>query len=115
MLFQMIFTYHLIETSSVDHHLYADDTQLFISFSPASFSISIAHLLSVVNQISQWMSANLLCLNQGRPSPSETMMHFPHLFQISPTISEKNFGLSEFFLQFYLFPKNFLTFIRQNF
>src|SRR6218665_1856428 len=44
---------HLIETSSVDHHLYADDTQLFISFSPASFSTSIAHLLSVVNQISQ--------------------------------------------------------------
>ena len=28
---------HLIESSSVDHHLYADDTQLFISFSPASF------------------------------------------------------------------------------
>src|SRR6218665_4074173 len=24
---------HLIESSSVDHHLYADDTQLFISFS----------------------------------------------------------------------------------
>src|SRR6218665_570541 len=42
---------HLIESSSVDHHLYADDTQLFISFSPASFSTSIAHLLSVVNQI----------------------------------------------------------------
>src|SRR6218665_2622849 len=66
MLFQMIFTYHLIETSSVDHHLYADDTQLFISFSPASFSISIAHLLSVVNQISQWMSSNLLCLNPSK-------------------------------------------------
>src|SRR6218665_3381570 len=29
---------HLIETSSVDHHLTADDTQLFISFSPASLS-----------------------------------------------------------------------------
>src|SRR6218665_908686 len=25
---------HLIKSSSVDHHLYADDTQLFISFSP---------------------------------------------------------------------------------
>src|SRR6218665_2688758 len=48
---------HLIESSSVNHHLYADDTQLFISFSPASFSTSIAHLLSVVNQISQWMSS----------------------------------------------------------
>src|SRR6218665_2151300 len=57
---------HLIETSSVDHHLYADDTQLFISFSPASFSTSIAHLFSVVNQISQWMSSNLLCLNPSK-------------------------------------------------
>src|SRR6218665_623155 len=54
---------HLIKSSSVDHHLYADDTQLFISFSPASFPTSIAQLLSVVNQISQWMSSNLLCLN----------------------------------------------------
>src|SRR6218665_3067237 len=40
---------HLIKSSSVDHHLYADDNQLFISFSPTSFSTSIAHLLSVVN------------------------------------------------------------------
>ena len=43
---------HLTKSSSVDHHLYADDTKLFISFFPASFSTSIAHLLSVVNQIS---------------------------------------------------------------
>src|SRR6218665_252640 len=57
---------HLIKSSSVDHHLYADNTQLFISFSPASFFTSIAHLLSVVNQISQWMSYNLLCLNPSK-------------------------------------------------
>jgi len=57
---------YLIESSSVDHHLYADDTQLFISFPPASFLTSIAQLLSVVNQISQWMSPNLLCLNPSK-------------------------------------------------
>src|SRR6218665_3129507 len=57
---------HLIDSSSVDHHLYADDTQLFISLSPTSFSTSIAHLLSVANQISQWMSSNLLCLNPSK-------------------------------------------------
>src|SRR6218665_2862367 len=57
---------HLIKSSSVDHYLYADDTQLFISFSPASFSTSIAQLLSVVNQISQWMSSNLLRLNPSK-------------------------------------------------
>src|SRR6218665_37360 len=57
---------HFIKFSSVDHHLYADDTQLFISLSPASFSISIAQLVSVVNQISQWMSSNLLRLNPSK-------------------------------------------------
>src|SRR6218665_3549407 len=57
---------HLIKSSSVDHHLYADDTQLFISFSQASFSTSIAQLLSVVNQMSQWMSSNLLRLNPSK-------------------------------------------------
>src|SRR6218665_2298007 len=58
---------HLIESFSVDHHLYADNTQLFISFFPTSFSTSIAHrILSVVNQISQWMSSNLLCFNPSK-------------------------------------------------
>src|SRR6218665_2213334 len=35
-------------------------------FSPASFSNSIAQLLSVVNQISQWMPSNLLRLNPSK-------------------------------------------------
>ena len=48
----------LVKASSVDHHLYADDTQLFISFSD-----SIDHFLHVVTQISTWMTSNLLCLN----------------------------------------------------
>src|SRR6218665_3723002 len=52
----------LIKASSIDHHLYADDTQLFISFSPNSFSDSINHLLHVVKQISSWMTSTLICL-----------------------------------------------------
>src|SRR6218665_1948729 len=56
--------HHTVKSSN--RVLYGDDTQLFISFSPASFSTSIAHLLSVVNQISQWMSSNRLCLNPSK-------------------------------------------------
>src|SRR6218665_2937330 len=61
----------LIRASSIDHHLYADDAQLFISFSPNSFSDSIDHLLHVVKQISSWMTSNLLCLN---PSKTEFIL-----------------------------------------
>ena len=61
----------LIKASSVDHHLYADDTQLFISFSPSSFSDSIDHLLHLVKQISSWMTSNMLCLN---PSKTEFIL-----------------------------------------
>ena len=34
----------VISKSSADHHLYADDTQLLLSFSAADFSYNITHL-----------------------------------------------------------------------
>src|SRR6218665_3018848 len=52
----------LISSSSVDHHLYADDTQLFISFSPHSLQDALNHLRNAITQISAWMTTNLLCL-----------------------------------------------------
>jgi len=50
----------LIKASSVDHHLYADDTQLFVSFSPNSFSESIDHLL---HGVSEKTVQNCFCQN----------------------------------------------------
>src|SRR6218665_3547750 len=51
---------------------------------------------------------------QGRPSPPETMMHFPPCFRFPPYF-RKIFGLSEFFYNFtfslkilYFLPPNFL-------
>ena len=61
----------LLSDTSVDHHLYADDTQLFISFSPLNFSSSVNHLQSVFSSVSSWMSANLLSLN---PSKTEFLV-----------------------------------------
>jgi len=40
-----------IKPLSLNHHLYADDTQLFFSFHPRNFDSSIAHLQTAVKHI----------------------------------------------------------------
>src|SRR6218665_1855368 len=50
---------------------------------------------------------------QRRPSPSETMMHFP-LFQIVP-LFWRNFQTLGKIFTILIFSKNFLIFIRRNF
>jgi len=58
----------LISSMSLNHHLYADDTQLFSSF-PSIHQNSTLISLSCKNalqQISSWMTANLLTLNSSK-------------------------------------------------
>ena len=41
---------------SSSHKLYADDTQLYVSFSAIDFSHNIAHLEKTVSNVYNWMS-----------------------------------------------------------
>ena len=61
----------ILSSTSVNHHLYADDTQLYISFQPSCVSASVASLQTSITQVSTWMSANLLSLN---PSKTEFLI-----------------------------------------
>jgi len=56
----------LISDLSVGHHLFADDTPLFISFRAPEFSTNNLHLQNTIDLVSQWLSANLLSLNQSK-------------------------------------------------
>ena len=56
----------LVSSLSLNHHLYADDTQLFISFHPSNFHSNISHLQNALQQISSWMTANLLTLSSSK-------------------------------------------------
>jgi len=55
----------LISDSSVKHHLYMPMTLNSISFSALDFTLNIAHLMTTIDNVSAWMSANLLSLNQS--------------------------------------------------
>jgi len=56
----------LISSCSINHHLYADYTQLFLSFHPIDFDASKDHLQNALNRISSWMTANLLTLSSSK-------------------------------------------------
>jgi len=53
----------LISSQSLNHHLYADNTQLFFSF---YLHFSISHLQNAFSTNSSWMTANLLTLNSSK-------------------------------------------------
>ena len=61
----------LVLYRSVNHHLYADDTNIFISFALTTFITTVSQLQDTIYDISSWMTANLLFLN---PSKTEFML-----------------------------------------
>ena len=62
---------HIISNSCASHHLCADDTQLYMSFSATDFATNIAHLQSTLSSVYDWMSSNFLSLN---PSKTEFLL-----------------------------------------
>ena len=56
----------LISSSSLSHNLYADNTQLFISFQPTKFNENISCLQTALSAIADWMTSNLLCFNSAK-------------------------------------------------
>ena len=56
----------IIASFPLNHHLYADDTQLFFSFHPSYVHSSIIYLHGALQQISYWMTSNLSTLNSSK-------------------------------------------------
>jgi len=97
---------HLIaSSSSISHHLYADDTQLFTSFSASDCTSGLCSLESTISLVSSWMSANFLSLN---PSKTEFLLignshqlsktdniflSLPDNITVKPVSSARNLGV----------------------
>jgi exonuclease III len=95
----------VISNSSANHHLFADDTQLFLSFSAADFAYNITHLENTISNVSNWMSSNFLSLNPsktefliiGLPQQlsklNSPIIHLPNNVTLSPVTSARNLGV----------------------
>jgi len=64
----------VISNSAANHPLYADDTQLLLSFSALNFSHNITHLENTITNVSNWRSSNFLSLS---PSKTEFLISGP--------------------------------------
>ena len=62
---------YVLSDSSANSHFYADDTQLYCSFSVQDSHASIACLSSTLDKVHQWFSDNRLSLN---PSKTEFLL-----------------------------------------
>ncbi len=59
----------ILNESALDHHGYADDTQLYTFFSPqteGSLALAISHLEPCITEVQSWMLRNKLKLNTGK-------------------------------------------------
>ena len=95
----------MINTHDVSHHMYADDTQVYIELSQSDTHKSISSLSDCLTDISLWMKSSKLKLNSNKTEfiiigtkqqRNKLSNHFPVKLldnDISPSDSVRNLGV----------------------
>ena len=79
----------VIKNHSLNFHMYADDTQLYMSFPPSNFKESISVVEGCVKDISDWMIVNKLKLNEDK---TEVLLCNPKHLEVVDFVNEISIG-----------------------
>src|SRR3989442_2898057 len=95
---------HILENTNISFHLYADDTQLYISFSSSDSSSALASLSHALDSVYSWLTLNRLSVNpnkteylligtqQQRSKITDSSLSF-HGTALVPVSSARNLGV----------------------
>ena len=95
---------HILENTNISFHLYADDTQLYISFSGSDSSSALASLSHALDSVYSWLTLNRLSVNpnkteylligtqQQRSKITDASLSF-HGTALVPVSSARNLGV----------------------
>ena len=94
----------IFENIPVSFHLYADDTQLYISFSSSDSAYSLTLLSSTLDKVYLWLTSNRLSVNPqkteylliGTPHQREKVSSSSVFFygqQLTPSSQVRNLGV----------------------
>ena len=90
----------IMQNNNIDHHCYADDTQIYVSLSPNDYR-PIDLLCQCIEQVKEWMCRNFLQLNEDKTeiivfgSKTERLKVTQHLHSLSlkTSIKARNLGV----------------------
>ena len=72
----------IIRKHDTSYHMYADDSQLYVDFSPCDEKTALANLQQCIHEVREWLRENFLLLNDNKTYMANRLLAADLLLQV---------------------------------